>query len=193
MRSNPYLFATAAAIVLLASCGRDSLSLSAPAFLAASIDGEIRSEYVGSGTFDIRSADTPDPVRFVILSQGSGASSGEGFWFHSTQAPRVGARPIGMLDPATDRAIYWQDEGNVWRIYRAEEGEIALARVTARRVAGSFHLSARLQYVCAIHPGFPGPIVECEPAQEDAVIQVTGSFAAGPLGGGDPGRIPWQW
>jgi hypothetical protein len=57
------------------------------------------------------------------------------------------------------------------------------------RVAGSFHATASLLYVCEIHWGFPGDIIECDAADEVATIGVTGSFSAGPTGGDSPGLV----
>ncbi len=180
----------AALSALLAACGRSPAAGEAP-LLGAALAGGGPGVVVGSGSFQLAPPGGPGPVRFGLHSRGSGASAGEGFWFHSTRPPAAGERPLGVLNADTDRATYWRDQGSVRRIYAAESGSLRVERATGRRVTGSFRMQARLAYVCQIIPASPAPVVECEPTAESGSVEITGSFDAGPMGGDTPGLTPF--
>jgi hypothetical protein len=192
---RPFQAAVIAGVIIIAAC-TETMGIEAPSFLAASIEGTIEAEYGGTGFFMIRPEGTPGPL-FTLSSRGVGGSQHQGFAFHATGVLAAGDYDIGDLGEGTVRATYWQDEGSRRRIFRAEAGTLILDKSTARRVpgrlegrvAGSFHATATLLYVCEIHWGFPGNIIACDPADEVATIDVTGSFSARPTGGDSPGLI----
>jgi hypothetical protein len=165
-----------------------------PSFLTASVAGSIEASYTGSGTFMILPDHTPGP-HFLLHSVGTGTASSQGFAFHAPKPPGAGDHPFGELAAGAVRATYWYDQRGVRKIFRAESGTIRLTEATAERaggrlsgrVSGTFELSARLLYVCAILPGFPGSFIECETAGMAETVHIGGSFSTGPTGGDSPG------
>jgi hypothetical protein len=190
---RPFQAAVIAGVIIIAAC-TETTGIEAPSFMAASIEGTIESEYAGTGSFMILAEGMPGPL-FTLASRGVGESQYQGFAFQATAVLAAGDYDIGELGAVTVRATYWHDEGSTRRIYRAEAGTLSLDESTARRgsarlegrVAGSFHATASLLYVCEIQWGFPGDMIACDPADEAATIDVTGSFSAGPMGGDSPG------
>lgn len=190
---RPSQAAVIAGVIVIAAC-TETTGIDAPSFMAASIEGTIEAEYAGSGFFNIRPESVPGPL-FTLASRGADGSENQGFAFQATGVLAAGDYDIGEMGDVTVRATYWHDEGSTRRIFRAEAGTLSLDESTARRVAGrlegrvagSFHATASLVYVCEIHWGFPGDILVCDPADEVATIDVTGSFSAGPMGGDSPG------
>lgn len=178
-----------AATATLAACTSESTGMSAPSFLRAAIAGSVQAQYSGSGTFRVLPEGVRGP-RFDLHSQGVGESTNQGFAFHAVQVPTPGEHPLGELDEDTFRAIYWYDEGNERKIFRARSGTVLISESTPKRVAGTFRLVASLVRDCTLEPGFPGQFLKCKPAQEEASVEIAGSFDAGPLGGDSPGLIP---
>jgi hypothetical protein len=192
---RPSHAAAIGAAILMAAC-TDSTGIDAPSFMLASVEGTIEAEYTGTGSFMILPPGTPGPL-FTLASHGTGDSQNQGFAFQATAVPAAGDYDIGELGEGTVQATYWYDDGNTRKIFRADSGTLRLDESTARRVssrlegrvAGSFQATAGLLYVCDLQGAFPGGLLVCDPANEPATIEVTGSFGAGPMGGGRPGLM----
>lgn len=176
----------------LAGCAHEPVATGAPAFLSAAIDGSIRADYSGTGTFQTLPAKVSG-ARFSLHSSGTGASTGQGFAFQSMLPPEPGEYPIGVmsgdekLDGGAFHASYWYDEGGVKRIFGAASGTVRISESTTRRVVGTFRVTARPLYLCTLKPSLAGQLTTCAPSDDEASLEITGSFDAGPLGGESPG------
>jgi hypothetical protein len=194
MRTAAYAIGAAAAVAL-AACS-DTTGVIADSFMHASVSGSVDAAYSGTGAFMIRPAGTPGPL-FTVSSHGAGSSANQGFAFQAEDVPAAGDYVVGALGPASVFATYWYDEGSTRKLFRAESGTLRIEESTAAlgggrmqgRVSGTFELSAALLYVCELVPGFPKNFLVCNPAEESASIQVTGSFLARPVGGDNPGVL----
>lgn len=184
------LVATAFLIVVTALC-RPLTEPNAPSFFTATIGASVQSQYNGTGTFN---RIPHGAVRFTLHSQGVGESAYEGISLHAADVPGIGEYLIGELSDTTFRATYWRDEpgeremqSRKREIFAMHSGVIRISESRADRVAGEFSMQAALLYDCTLDPGYPGPFLNCKPAQEQAEIEMTGSFEAIPLARGRKG------
>jgi hypothetical protein len=181
-----------AAGALATACTSSPTGAGAPTFLTAAVEGAASVQYTGDGSFQTLPP-TAGPVRFTLHSRGTGASADHGFFFHSAYTAAPVERSIGTWGDVADRAVYWYDEGSVRRIFTGLVGTLRIEQARRDRIEGTFRMTALLTHVCEIQPGFPAPFLVCEAAPEEApeeVVEVSGTFAAGPLGGHDPGLTP---
>jgi hypothetical protein len=170
--------AAVATTVVLTACS-DPVGTEAPTTLTATVVGNIQADYSGSGSFRVFTGGV-----FTLHSTGAGQSANQGFGFTTMEVPAPGELPIGELDGESASAEYWYDEGNVRNLFRADSGMLRITESSASRVAGEFEFDASLLYVCEIVSGFPSSFLFCDPAEEEATVQITGAFNAGPQGGG---------
>jgi hypothetical protein len=169
------------ALLAISACG-NATGPTPATFLIAEIAGTIVGEYSGTGSFQTRPASVPGP-RFTLHSRGNGESANQGFAFVAAGRPAAGEHAVGDLEAVLMHALYWHDEGQTRSLFQAYSGSIKISESSARRVAGTFEISARLVYLCEVVPGFPGDLMVCDPADETADVMTTGSFDASPIGG----------
>jgi hypothetical protein len=168
--------------IALAACN-DGAGVQNPSALFASVSGAVETVYVGTGSFQTRPASVPGP-RFTLHSTGKEGSANQGFAFHAMDAPGVGEMDIGALSATSAHGNYWYDEDGVRMLFVAESGTLRITESTARQLRGWFEIQASLLYVCEIVWGFPGDFIHCEDADEEAALEITGSFQARPIGAG---------
>jgi hypothetical protein len=206
--SRAYLLPALLATLGLAACDLHAPATSVAPPVTATVEGSIETDYTGTGTFQVVPPSVPTPIRFSISSNGVGASEGQKLWLLGRSAPaggryeiqelrldpRTGGGLYGELNEGAYAAFYSYREGNTLRVFSASSGALQVTESqtgsTPGRIAGAFTLTGTLTSVCTAAPGFPGDIMSCEPAGEEATVEITGSFRAGPIGGDTPGLIP---
>jgi hypothetical protein len=123
----------------------------------------------------------------MLHSRGVGESVNEEFAFHAANVPEPGEYAVGEIEDNAYHVVYSRGEGNKRAIFRGLSGVLRITESTSDRVTGSFVVQAILLYDCILEPGIPAPFLNCEPAREQANVEITGSFYAVPLGGGARG------